>query len=210
MADLKPFSLYPRKIGKKKIYYVRYRMPDGTRLAGRSTGQTSRGAAEAYAWVNLRANRVVRKDVTLEDFAGEDFFSWENQWATDRRARGRRLSERACLEKTQKLKRHILPVLGGYKIVSINKAAIAELRTSMFRNGLSADTINKTLDCLKAVLESAEDNELLGAVPKIERASGTPRKRGILTNNEVQALFAQRWPDERVSTARLLTQFSPV
>ena len=36
------FSLYPRKIGKKKIYYVRYRMPDGTRLAGRSTGQTSK------------------------------------------------------------------------------------------------------------------------------------------------------------------------
>ena len=44
MAARKPFTLYRRTYGKRHIYYFRLNLPDGTRTAGRSTGQTSMGA----------------------------------------------------------------------------------------------------------------------------------------------------------------------
>jgi hypothetical protein len=52
----KPFNLYKRPTTKKGkiVYYVRFYDEEGNRLPGRSTGQTSKSAAETWAIEQLR------------------------------------------------------------------------------------------------------------------------------------------------------------
>ncbi len=203
-GGLKPFTLFPRELKGGRVFYVRYRLPDGTRTGARSTGQTSKRAAEAWAWANVQAGVVARPGVTLGEFTGDSFFSYDGTWALDKRSRGLRLSERTCAEKTAKLKGYILPALGSYRLTSITKRTITDFRNKLFQRELSSDTINKTLDCIRAILEAAEDAELIPAVPKIERASGRAAERGTLTRAEVAELFAVPWGDQRACVVNAL------
>jgi hypothetical protein len=53
------FSLYPRKRKSgKPTYYCRFRRPDGSWAAGKSTGQTSVGAAESWALEQIATGKV--------------------------------------------------------------------------------------------------------------------------------------------------------
>ncbi|OHD67308.1 MAG: hypothetical protein A2W19_02565 [Spirochaetes bacterium RBG_16_49_21] len=128
----KQFTLYPRKLKGKTVYYCQFRLPDGTRSHGKSTGCTSEKAAETWAIEQIKKTEresILKKieeqksegiytgidgnQVTLFDFAGPDFFAWESRWAISKRASGRRLSPRHCIESSQLWIKHILPVLGG-------------------------------------------------------------------------------------------------
>ncbi len=205
----KPFIVYKRKLKRgKAVYYVRYRLPDGTRLPGRSTGQTSKDAAEAWAWNHIDSGRVVRKNATVAEFAGSDFFHPAGRWATSKLSRGLRLSDRTCAEKTTKLQKYIIPALGGYQLTGITKRVVTDFRNELHCNGLSSDTINKILDCLRAILEDAEDSGLITAVPKIERAAGRAVERGVLTRAKVVQLFSIEWKDARACTCNALAASS--
>lgn len=200
----KPFSLIKRKMKKGSIYYVRFKMPDGSFGTAKSSGCSRKGDAEEWAMEQLRTGKIVVKSkVTLNHFAA-DFFSWEGEWATDLRITGKRLSERQCKEKTMLLNNRILPYIGDERLVDISKARIKDYRNKLFKEGLSGSTINKVLSCLKSILEEAEDRSLIKAVPKIERVADKPKHRGILTPEEVKILFASEWPDLRGYTASLL------
>jgi len=54
----KPYYLYtrPRKDGKK-VFYVKFRSPDGEYLSGKSTGETDQSAAEAWAIEQIAGDR---------------------------------------------------------------------------------------------------------------------------------------------------------
>ncbi len=134
----KPFSLYSRKRKNgKPVYYAKLRMPDGSWSSGKNTGQTSKNSAEAWAIKYLQTGQVVHKEnVSLAAFA-KDFFSWEGDWATDKRVTGKRISLRQCKEKTALLDNRILPVLGKIKLTNIDKAIIREFRNNLFKQGLS-------------------------------------------------------------------------
>ena len=192
----KPFSLYLRKRKKgKPVYYVRFRLPDGSRSTGKNTGQTSRGAAERWAWEYLNKGQIViNENITLSDFS-LNFFDWGNDWAVDLKATGKRISKRQCKEKTSILNNRIIPALGTYKLTHITKAVIKTFRNDLYRQGLKGSSINKTLSCLRAILGYAEEKQLIQAVPKIERAAENSKKRGILTPEEVKRLFSFEWSD---------------
>ena len=188
--------LRPRESGRS-IYYARLRTEAGSWTVGRSTGQTVRALAEAWATaeVKRREQEAVRADqeqqagIAFAVFAGSDFFNYDGRWALDRRASGKRLSHRQCVEKQQTFDKHVLPALGQMTLHQVNRAVLKDFRNGMFKDGYSSSTINRALDCIRAVLEAAEDEERIPAVPRIERASGKSAERGILSADEFRCIF---------------------
>ncbi len=196
----KLFSLFKRG----KFWYVQFRRADGSYGTAKSTKHARKGDAERWAWEYLQHGKVVaHENVMLEEFS-RDFFAWDGEYAIDRRVSGKRISERAGSEKTGILNRHIIPAIGRLKLTAIDKRTCKDLRNDMFRHGLSGATINKTLFCLRAILRSAEEQELIQAVPTIELAADRPKRPGILKPTEVVTVFHQSWGDFRAYTANLI------
>jgi integrase len=212
-VGVRDFSLYrrPRESGRA-VYYAQFRTEAGGWTAGRSTGQTVRALAEAWATAELkrrekeaaRAEQERQAGIAFAVFAGSDFFSYDGHWALDRRASGKRLSYRQCVEKRQTFEKHVLPVLGQMKLHQINRAVLKDFRNGMFKDGYSSSTINRALDCIRAVLEAAEDEERVPAVPRIERASSKSAERGILSGDEFRRIFKAQWIDPRTYFASAL------
>jgi len=100
-----------------------------------------------------------------------------------------RISERVCFENQATLENRILPFLGDRRLTSLDRNVIKEFRRELFKLGYAPRTINKTLSCLKMILEYAEERRLIQGIPKIERAAGVGKSRGILTTEEVRELF---------------------
>ncbi|HNR88564.1 MAG TPA: tyrosine-type recombinase/integrase [Spirochaetota bacterium] len=190
----KPFYLYRRN----RVYYCRFKLPDGRINPGKSTGETAKGRAEQWAIEYLRSGQIVRREnITLSEFA-KDFFIWSGSWATDKRVRGLRIGQRQCRNLTYLLNDFILPRFGSIKLTSIDKIAIRRFRNDLFDDGYAGNTINKILSALKIILESAEDQSLIQHVPKIERAALNPKRKGILTIEEVKKLFSIQWKSKAV------------
>lgn len=189
------FSLYPRnKKSGKPVYYAQFKKPDGTYTTGKSTGCTSRRAAELWAEKELLKNGIPcpGRNITFGEFS-QDFFSWSGRWATNLKVEGRRISERHCRDRCDIMRLHVLPVFRQYKLSDIDKIIIKNFRNDLFNAGYSGSVINKCLYAIKAILEAAEDQGLIRAVPKITRAADNCKIKGILTIEEVNRLFSIPW-----------------
>jgi integrase len=90
------------------------------------------------------------------------------------------------------------------KLHEINRAVLKDFRNAMYQDGYSGSTINRALDCIRAVLEAAEDENRIDAVPRIDRAASRPTERGIPTTDEFHRIFAERWEDPRAYYASAL------
>jgi len=191
MLHRKPFTLFKRK----KIYYCYFALPDGSRSTPKSTGETAKGRAETWAIRYLQDGNgqiVIKENVTLQGFS-KDFFKWAGRWATDKHVRGLRISERQCQEKTAILQNRIIPKLGNLKLSAITRTVIKDFRDNMFKNDFSGESINKTLDALRSILEAAEEQSLIRGIPQIDRAAKNPKRKGILTHTEASLLFSFPW-----------------
>jgi hypothetical protein len=74
----KPFTLYKRPTKKKNryIYYVQFRDYEGNRLTAVSSGQTSKSAAEVWAYEKLKEGSIKSlKDPKFSVFA-QNWFVW--------------------------------------------------------------------------------------------------------------------------------------
>ncbi|MBN2401712.1 MAG: tyrosine-type recombinase/integrase [Spirochaetes bacterium] len=188
------FSTFPRKKKNgKSVYYVQFKKSDGSYDTAKSSGCTSRYAAEAWAEdYLLKHGRTTLRDVLFIRFA-ENFFDWNGTWATNKKVQGKRISQSHCLTTAETLQRHILPVFQNYNIADIDKLKIRDFRNKLYQQGKSGSLINKCLYALKAILEAAEDQGLIQAVPRIEKAADKPKTKGILTIEEVRRLFYLPW-----------------
>jgi integrase len=200
MLQGKPYSLYRRN----RIYYVRFKQPNNQWGAAKSTGQTSKGKAERWAFDYLSAGQIVRRNnISFAEFS-KDFFSWTGPWATDKKATGKRITIRQCHENMAILNNRLLPVFGKMRLTSIDKTSIKDFRNDLYQQGYAGSTINKALSCLKTILEAAEDKSLIQYVPKVERAANRPKLRGILTVDEVRQIFSIDWLDYRAYVMNLM------
>jgi len=202
MASGKPFSLLKRG----KYWYCRFKLPDGRYSTAKSTKETSKHRAEAWAVNYIQQGRIVtREGVTFEQVA-RGFFDWSGPWATDKKARGLRLGERWCLELDRITTNSLIPFFGPLKLTAITAHTIRDFRNKIFTEGRSGSFINKTLIALKAILTDAAERDLIQFVPKVEKAGlGHVKAKGCLTVDEVRRLFAAEWPDYRCYVANLLS-----
>lgn len=196
----KPFSLFKRG----KVWYVRFKTADNSFTTAKSTGQTSRNKAESFAIGYLQDGQIVlRENTTFEEFS-RGFFDWQGSWATDKRVRGLRISERHCIQLERTLVGLVLPKIGRYRLSSIDRSVIKNFRNELFSKNYSGMTINHTLSIIKMILEAAEEQSLVRGIPRIDRAANNTKHKGILTIDEVQQLFETEWPDFRAYAASLV------
>lgn len=114
-------------------------------------------------------------------------------WATDKKVRGKRISQRHCIERQRTLDTLIILVLGKEKLTNITALKIKSPRNDLYNKNYSGSLINKVLSTLKTILEYAEERHLIQFVPKIERAADNAQHNGILTPEEVKRLFSFQW-----------------
>ncbi|HPB83726.1 MAG TPA: site-specific integrase, partial [Spirochaetota bacterium] len=190
----KPYSLLKRK--NAKYYYVRFRKQDGNWTNAVSTRETAKPRAEAFAIEYLRKSDgyIIDKTITTFRQFSKNFFSWGGEWALDKQAIGKRLSERQCMEKQRQTEMFLVPEFGEKKLFDIKRDDIKQFRNRLYTSGLSGSTINKILSNLSSILETAFEKELIQHVPKIEKVSNIPAKiKGVLSLEETQKLFAIEW-----------------
>jgi hypothetical protein len=75
----KIFHLHKRPTTKpgKYVYYVQFYDEDGNRSNARSTGQTSKTAAETWAYEQLKKGIIVtEKNITFAKYA-QDWWTWD-------------------------------------------------------------------------------------------------------------------------------------
>lgn len=187
------------------VFYVQFKDEDGRYGTARSTGQTSRGAAEGWAVKQLREGKVVtRTSMTLSQWVERA------QWWEPGKCRymKRREAEGAPIGKTYAsiakgyLKNHIVPELGNKRIASLKRRDIESFKMKLKDKKLSATSVNHVLTCLRVMLREAVYADMIPANPMdgVRRLKETSKERGILTLAEVKELFdetkiAKVWSD---------------
>lgn len=194
-VGVRDFSLYkrPRK-GGRPVYYARFHNDDGSWTAGCSTGQTVRSLAEGWATAEVRRRQAEVQegeqappaDTAFATFAGKDFFSYEGRWALDKRASGKRLSPRQCLEKRRTFDKHVIPILGQMKLHEINRAVLKDFRNAMYQDGYSGSTMSKSTKkpatCRRSLTISSEPSRSKykrSTTPAMHRSWATSALRGL-------------------------------
>lgn len=198
----KPFNVYKRPTKKKNkhIYYVQFYDDEGNRLPGRSSGQSSRAAAETWAHAQLKKGIISPlKDITFGKYAKDWWVYDQCPYIQGKMARGFELSRVHAQDMRRLLTRHILPFFENKKLQKINARIIEkwmlELREKLGKTGnkLSPTTINRCLTCLKVMLKEAVRFEYLNKNPaaSVLPLKENQRRKSILTLAEMKRLFAE-------------------
>lgn len=164
-----PFSLYKRpssvKEAKKKrqgkkykfYYYVSFRDSEGNYTSGLSTGETSKGAANKWAYDYLKKGNVpTNRGFTFEKYAKDWWTPEKCEYLKEKERMGHKLSARYVLGSRRNLENHLIPYFGQKKITSIT---FNDVRKWMFylcdEKGLNPATANRCLAVLKVMLKQA-------------------------------------------------------
>jgi len=205
MATRKPFTLYRRSYRKRHVYYFRLNLPDGTRTAGRSTGQTSKGAAERWVWEYIdkygtptATSRRIRFDAWAEDF-------WDEQarYVRLRRAHGHRLSSYYVRQRAAIVENYLIPAFGNRHLDEITAESVEDFLLGLYENGRSpyrregryrrigARTVNSIRGCFKTIMAEAVRLGHLkyNPVDATHKFREQPRERGVLSREELWTML---------------------
>jgi hypothetical protein len=203
----KPFHLIKRPTTKngKFVYYVKFYDEYGNRVTARSSGQSTKSAAETWAYEQLKRGLIsTGKDITFGKYA-EDWWVWGKcRYLKSQQARGKELSQRYADEMRSLLIRHILPYFKNNKLRQINKMMVEDwllkLREKPNRLGrpLSATTVNNCFACFRIMMNQADEWDLIEKAPlrKSMLLAASPEERGVFNIAEVSTLFK----DDSVNT----------
>jgi integrase len=203
----KPFNIYKRPTTKKNknIFYVQFYDDDGNRLPGRSSGQTSRAAAETWVHEQLKKGLISPiKDVTFGKYAEQWWVYDKCPYIQGKLARGFEISRVHANDMRSILIRHIFPYFKNKKLQKINARIIEkwmlDLREKVGNTGnkLSPTTVNRCLTCLKIMLKEAVRLEYLHKNPatSILPLKEKQKLKSILTLEEVKRLFGDNVLEE--------------
>lgn len=192
----KPFSLVRRKdrlTNGKPTYYVRFRSDTGERLPWRSTGQTSKLAAEAWAIARIREGNIAPSAQKTFGQFSEPWWVWDQcPYIARKLARGKTLSRSYADTQRTYLTNHILPYFQNMKLSRITPKQIEEWILQLQKSSsLSPTTINHCLTTLKIMLGEAAKMGLIPSNPaaSVEPLKESPLQKSILTVEEVRTLF---------------------
>jgi integrase len=207
----KPYYLYTRKRKDgKKVFYVKFRSPEGEYLTGKSTGETDQSAAEAWAIEQIVQGRVrVRADIRFDAYA-KDFFRWEGPYVKHLRNRGRNIGKSHAKRMNAMIENHLNDFFGKRKLSTITNRDIERWQDIMLEKPrsdaedaepLSPTSINHSLICLRTILKQAVKDGYINSNPcqGIEKLATRPKGRGALSEEEATKLFADpsKWNDLR-------------
>ena len=188
----KPFNLYKRKTKKGHIFYCQFYDDTGKRLTAKSTGQTSKAAAENWSIEQLKSGKVItQKTITFQQYA-ENWWLWDKcNYIKSKLLRGSRISKSYADTQRSYLVHHILPYFKDIKLIKITPAFIEKWLFQLKDTSLTPTTINHILRVLKIMLKEAYREGYLAADPSegIRQLHEAPKEKNILTPAEVRLLF---------------------
>jgi integrase len=162
---------------------VRYIGSDGLRHTGPQTFGTKSEARRWLAMVEADIARGTWDDSVVE---GEPLGGYAARWIRERPG----LSERSVELYETLLRLHIAPTLGSVGLRKITPGMVRSWRQKLLDSGVGASTVSKAYRLLRAVLNTAADDELIRRNPcRIKGAAAEhPAERPVLTLPEVMRL----------------------
>lgn len=138
-------------------WQARYLGPDGTEHRAPETFATEREADNFLAEVQTD----IRRGDWLNPDAGEvEFREYATKWVAERD-----LKPRSRQEYERILRLHILPILGGKSLAHLKPPVIRSWRKALQDNEVGKSTAAKSYRILKAILNTAVDDELIRRNP---------------------------------------------
>ncbi|MDA3947863.1 MAG: hypothetical protein PF508_01450, partial [Spirochaeta sp.] len=167
----KQYSIYKRKRKKgRPLMYVKFRGRDGSYLPGRSSGETSRSAAETWAVNELSKGEVpVTKKVRFGQYA-DGFYDWNGRYVTYLRNRGRKFGMLHSVKMNAYLANYLIPHFGNRLLSEITARDVEAWQDAMLKKQsertnetLSPASVNHMLVCLRTVFKHAVKDGLASA-----------------------------------------------
>ncbi len=206
----RPYSLFKRPTAKPNacIYYCRFRDENGDYMSPISTLQFSKAAARNWADERLREGKIIlpgKRGMTFKTFAS-GFWDYEGEYIQRKLARGGHFSKSFSQIRSGQVQNWILPCFQDHTIRSISRHKIESWIMGLYKDsGLTPASLNRVLDCMKVIMKEAVRRGYASADPAagVECFAEKYKVRGIITPDEIHALFAQEsltsiWKDERV------------
>ena len=142
---------------------------------------------------------MIQARVTFESFA-ENFFTEESDYVRHQRLRGREISTAHLRNEQAKLTNYAIPFFGGKMLKNIETEDMERFRDMLIERGLSASTVRQTQIAVRQVFEWATRRRVMQRVPLIETVVGKAKERGVLSPEEVKALFQlPDWPRKHLA-----------
>jgi integrase len=133
------------------------------------------------------------------------FWSFDSSaYVREKIAHGQRITRRHCIDMRGRIK-HWEADFASSHLGEITRKQLSDFGVSLSQKGLAPASINKIITAGAVALRWAFENEMIPTNPAagLKTFSGFAHKRGILEPEEVRALFATEWEDERAKVACL-------
>ncbi|WP_175499914.1 tyrosine-type recombinase/integrase [Streptomyces sp. CC77] len=171
-------------------YQARYPGPDGVMRPAPDTFVTVRDADD---WLAEKRTEIRRGDWQDPDAGAVDFAEYATLWVKERR-----LSPTTDELYRRLLRLHILPAFEGLDLDEITAPRVRSWRSERLDSTGAATTVAKSYRLLKAILETAVEDELIRRNPCRIRGAGkeTAAERPVATVDQVDALadaLGPRW-----------------
>jgi integrase len=142
--------------------------------------------ASANRWLALCEADILRGTWDDPLAKGEPLGSYAARWIRERPG----LSERSVRFYEGLLRLHIEPTLGSYALREVTPADVRAWRQGLLDNGVGESTVSKAYRFLRAVMNTAVDDEVIQRNPCRIKGAGVehPCERPVLTVTEVLRL----------------------
>jgi integrase len=223
-----PFSLYKRRgrYAGHTCYYVQFWDPEHRKyMVGRSINglieelnldpkqypSNSKAAARMVAnlWLSSGKPYTKKKDMLLGDYC-LTFWDWEKSpYIKSQKLRQKSIGK----EYVQTSLSYIKRFLTGHTLAKAPLSAITPGMLEGFmmeikeRTTLSNKSCNEILRAISRPLSEAARLGMIKESPtnRVQKLGNTCRRKGLLSSQELKALFQRSWPDDRVYTAALVS-----
>lgn len=167
-----------------------YLAPDGERIRAEGTFETKK---DAEVWLSQVEADLSRGDWRAPDSGAVNFSAYAAKWVEERG-----LAVRTVDLYKHLLRLHILPTLGAFDLDEVTAPRVREWRTERLRTTGAKTTTAKAYRLLKAIMETAVDDELISRNPCRIKGAGkeVAAERRIATVAQVDALadaIGPRW-----------------
>jgi integrase len=127
----------------------------------------------------------------------------DGPYVLERRAYGHSLTKRHIKESGKRIDRYFAAAFAGIRLCDLRRADIKASLVRLSEEGYSAATVNKAYATLSAPLGWAARNDIIAEDPSkgIPRFAAPSKKKGILDDEELSALFRHAWSHERARVA---------
>lgn len=132
----------------------------------------------------------------------------ESPYIKERLNAGRKIGRRYAHENRGYISRYIKDFFSGKRLFEISDNLITEFLNSLRERGLSPATVNQVRKSLVVPLGFAYKKHYISVNPGVfvDKFAGDPQKRGILSNDEADAVFKVEWTDRRAFVANMLAR----